>query len=216
MKSRRPDGRMGSTLFVIALVGVLIASPETAAAQFGIAAGANFENLGDLDATMSDASFDRATGYHVGLFFNLGAGSFAVQPGVFLRDFGDVTLVDDARSRSFSMTSIEVPVDLRWHPLSGVPASPFLMAGPVVGFATTTDEAVEDALTELTLSSNVGVGVEIGLSNGGLALVPELRFTRSLTRFFEEGETIDIGGVDFTPVDVSRQSAVMLRLGVRF
>lgn len=216
MQSRSPESRTKSTLLVLAVVSAFIVSPETASAQFGIAAGANFEKLGDLDATMADASFDRSTGYHVGLFFNLGAGSFAVQPGVFLRDFGDVTLVDDARSRSFSMTAIEVPVDLRWHPLSGVPASPFLMAGPVVGFATTTDESVEDALTQLTLSANVGVGVEIGLSNGGFALVPELRLARSLTRFFEEGETIDIGGVDFTPVDASRHSAVMLRLGVRF
>ena len=213
-RAKRDSRTVLAIATLIALIPVTSAS--VASAQFGVAAGANFENLGDLDGDESRASFDRATGYHVGVFFNLGAGMFAVQPGIYLRDFGDVQLVEDARRRTFSMTAIEVPIDLRLHALRGAPLSPFIFAAPVVGFATTSDESFKDTMTDLTLSANIGGGVEIAAPGIGLVITPEIRFARSLTNYFEDGETFDIGGVDFTPTEVSRQSAVMLRLGVRF
>ncbi len=188
----------------------------TASAQFGIAAGANFEDLGDLTATDGRASFDQATGYHIGLFFNLGAGRFSVQPGAFMRDFGDVTIVEDGRFRTFSLTSVEIPVDIRMRLLPGRAVAPFVFAGPVVGFATTTDESIEDVLRDLTISANVGGGVEVDVPSAGITLIPEIRFARSVTQFFEEGTTFDIAGVDFTATEVSQQQAVMLRLGLRF
>jgi hypothetical protein len=195
---------------------ITLASAPVARAQFGVAVGANFENLGDLDSDETRASFDRATGYHIGVFFNLGAGMFAVQPGIYFRDFGDVELVEDARSRTFSMSVIEVPIDIRLHALRGAPISPFVFAAPVVGFATTSDESFGDAMTNLTLSANIGGGVEFAAPGLGVVITPEIRFARSLTPYFKDGETFDLAGVDFTLTEVSSQSAVMLRLGLRF
>lgn len=211
-----PVSRAGSRGIATVLLTATLcfASASVANAQFGVAAGANFENLGDLDSGDAEASFARATGYHVGVFFNLGAGMFAVQPGVYLRDFGDVELQDESGARMFSMTAIEVPIDLRLHALRGGPVSPFVFVAPVVGFATTSDEGFKDALSDLTLTANIGGGVEIAA--GGVALTPEIRFARSLTPYFEDGETFDLAGADFTMTDVSSQRAVMLRLGIRF
>lgn len=205
------------TLAGVALIVVasFVLAPS-ANAQFGIAAGANFEDLGDLTASDGRASFDQATGYHIGLFFNLGAGRFSVQPGVFMRDFGDVTIVEEGRFRTFSLTSIEIPVDIRIRLLPGRAVAPFVFAGPVVGFATTTDDSFEDVLRDLTISANVGGGIEIDVPSAGITLIPEVRFARSVTRFFEEGTAFDIAGVDFTATEVSAQQAVMLRLGLRF
>lgn len=211
--SKRHGTRLGCAVFAIAASLLCVPASQ---AQFGIAAGANFEDLGDLDATDSRASFDRATGYHVGIFFTLGAGRAAIQPGVFMRDFGDVRLVEDGRFRTLSMTSIEVPVDVRLRIIQTSGFAPFVSFGPVVGFTTTTDDGFEDAIRELTVSANVGGGFELGLPASGFTLVPEIRFARSITRYFEEGETFDIGGLQFTPVEVSPQQAVMLRLGIRF
>ncbi len=199
------------------LTATLMAVPANdAVAQFGVAAGANFEDLGDLDALDARATFDRATGYHVGLFFNLGAGRVSVQPGVYFRDFGEVKLVEDGRFRELALTSIEVPVDVRIKLVQASALAPYVFAGPVVGFSSTTDDSFQDALRELNVSANIGGGVELSLPGSDVAVIPEIRFARSITRFFRDGETFDIAGADFTPVEVSPQNAVMLRVGLRF
>src|SRR5690606_2378442 len=104
----------------------------------------------------------------------------------------------------------------RLHVARGAPLSPFVFVAPVVGFATTSDEGFKDALTDLTLSANIGGGVEIAAPGIGVVLTPEIRFARSLTPYFEDGETFDFAGADFTLSEASAQRAVMLRLGVRF
>jgi hypothetical protein len=109
---------------------------------------------------------------------------------------------------------VQVDLRIRLFELGGF--SPVVLGGPVVGFATTTDESFQDALRELTVSANVGGGLEIDLPGIGMTLVPEVRYARSITRFFEDGQTFDIAGVDFTPIEVSSQDAVMLRVGLRF
>jgi len=63
---------------VLILVLMVCSAPRESHAQLGVAAGLNFDRLSDIDAGSRSATFDNATGYHVGVFYDLGLGP----PGV--------------------------------------------------------------------------------------------------------------------------------------
>lgn len=183
-------------------------------AQVGIAAGLNFEELGDIKATDRRATVDNSTGYHVGIFFDLGAGPVSLRPGVFYRDLGEIVVSDGAQTSSFNLSMVEVPVDLRLQVLPSPVVAPYLFAGPVVSFASSPDDNFNDAVRNLLLSANAGGGLNISL--GSITLSPEIRFGFSVSRWLEEGRTITVGGAEIVSEEVSRENAVMLRLGVSF
>lgn len=196
-----------------ALLIAIIVSPE-ANGQVGIAAGLNFEKLGDIKATDRQATFDNSTGYHVGLFFDLGAGPVSLRPGIYYRDMGDVTLTDGLQSSTFDMSLIEVPFDIRVNVIPSPVVSPYLFGGPVVAFASSSDQDFNDAVRNLLLSANAGVGVNVSL--GSVTLSPELRFGFTVNRWLEEDRMITVGSATIVADDIERQSAVMLRLGIAF
>ncbi len=199
---------------LILLAAPLSFSARSASAQVGIAAGLNFERLGDIKANSRSATFDNSTGYHVGVYFDLGAGPVSLRLGVFYRDMGDMVLTEGVRESQFDLSMVEVPIDIRFKFFPAPLVSPYLLAGPVVAFATSSDDAFNDAVRNLLLSANAGAGIEISL--GSVTLAPELRFGFSVNRWLEEGRVIEVGGAEISSDDVSRQSAVMLRLGVGF
>ena len=200
--------RIVGTLALMSMAG---AGP-TAAQGLGIAVGANFAELSDIDTGDREATFDNASGWHAHVWYDLALGPVALRPGVRYMDAGglfeDATVegegpaVDD---ETFSL--IEVPIDLRLR--LGLPlVSPYLVGGPVLRFPSSSDG--EDRFESFNLAGGAGVGVELGL--GGITIYPELKYTFGITRFTKE--SYEVGGVTITPDEDQRLNAVMLSVGI--
>lgn len=205
--------RIINTISVVAAVCALATGGEKAAAQgFGIAVGANFAELGDIQTADREATFDNATGWHAQAWFDLPLGPVALRPGIRYMDAGslfeDATVEGQAPAaddETFSL--IEIPVDVRFR--LGLPLiSPYLMAGPVLRFPS--DSGSDGRFESFNLAGGAGVGVELGL--GGLTLYPELKYTFGITRFTKE--SYQIGGVTVTPDEDQRLNSVMLSVGI--
>ena len=204
-----------STLYrrsVSVLALLLLVSAPAAHAQLGLAAGLNFDRLGDISTQSGSATFDNATGYHFGVFFDLGAAPIAVRPGVFVRNAGDVEWDVTGVTRSFDLTLIEVPVDVRVPVLQAPLVRPYLLGGPVFSFPRSDDDDAQESLEDLLISGSVGVGVEVTLPGIGVTLFPELRYAFGISKFVKD--SFSVGGVDFNVEDHTRLNTVMLRVGV--
>ncbi len=181
-----------------------------AASQVGVSGGLNFADLDDIDAGDHHATFDRATGWHLQLWFDLPLGPVTIRPGIRYTDMGE--LLDGATVDSLPAFSIdesaqllEIPIDVRFR--FGPPSlRPYFMLGPVLRFPAGEDERFRS----FSLAGGAGGGVELGL--GGLRLYPELKYTFGITRFTED--TYEIGGITLTPDDDQRLNAIMLSIGI--
>jgi hypothetical protein len=194
------------------LAFVMAAMVPAARAQLGVAAGLNFDRLGDISTQSGATNFDNATGYHFGVFFDLGALPIAVRPGVFIRKAGDVDWNVTGVVESFDLTLIEVPIDVRIPLLQAPLLKPYILGGPVVSFPRSNRDEIQDSFEDFLLSGSIGVGVEVKVPAIGLRLYPEVRYAFGVSRFMKDSFTI--GGVNFDAEDSSRLSVVMVRLGV--
>ena len=198
------------TLFFLLLASVTI-SRDAQAQGLGISAGANFNQLSDIETSSGEATFDNATGWHLHLWFDVPVGPVAVRPGLRYMNLGEVfadasvssldTSVDDV------VTMLEVPIDVRLR--LGLPMiTPYVMAGPVLRFPAGGDD--DSRLESFSLAGGAGIGVELGL--GGIRLFPELKYTFGITRFTQD--SYEIGDVTITPDEDQRLNAVMLSVGI--
>ncbi len=177
-----------------------------------MAAGLNFDRLGDISTQSGATNFDNATGYHFGVFFDLGALPIAVRPGIFIRKAGDVDWNVTGVVQSFDLTLIEVPIDVRIPLLQAPLLKPYILGGPVVSFPRSNRDEIQDSFEDFLLSGSIGFGVEVKVPAIGLRLYPEVRYAFGVSRFMKDSFTI--GGVNFDAEDSTRLSAVMVRLGV--
>lgn len=192
-----------------------LAAAQPAQAQLGVAAGLNFNSMGDIDfgtdVADAEATYENSTGFHFGLFYDLAVGPLAVRPGVFYRQAGKyegVAALEDEVS-AFDLSLIEIPLDLRFR-LAALPLiKPYLLGGPVL-MLPQGEGNFDEALNDISFAGNVGAGVEVSL--GGIRLMPEIRYSFGVSNFVKEDPTI--GGVDFQASDGERLSAVMLRLNI--
>lgn len=196
-------------LSLLALLLAHAVSPQTASAQLGVAVGGNFNELSDIDS----ATFDNATGFHVGVFYDLGVGPVALRPGLFYMDAGDFDANGDGLSQSFDLQFIEVPIDVRFNVLTAPIVRPYVLAGPVLRFAQTSDDRFKDSLKEISYAANVGFGIEIGPPVGGFTLYPEIRYAFGVSSITNDNEFL---GASFTADEDQQFNAFMLRLGVSF
>lgn len=204
-------------VLAVAVVVLTTAGVQPSHAQFGVAIGLNFDSITDIDTGSREATFDNATGFHVGVFYDLAAGPLAIRPGLFYRQVPgvDVDISGDGGilTESFDMSLIEVPIDLRFR--FAMPfVRPYALAGPVFGFASTSDDDFSDALQDLTVAANIGLGVEVSLPGFSPTLYPEIRYSFGISRFLSEEYTI--GGTTVTAEDAQRLNTFMLRLGITF
>jgi len=201
----------------IAVPGLLFAAllalgtSQPAQAQgLGVAAGLNFNQLDDLEVGSGSATYDNATGYHVGLFLDLGGGPLAFRPGVFYHQLGRY---DFPAGERIDLSAIEVPLDVRLSLGTGGVLRPYVLGAPVLTFPRT--DAFEEAVKDMTLTADLGVGFELGAPGTGLRFMPELRYSIGVTDYLSEG--FQIGDVTVTPADSDRRvSRIMLRLNVMF
>lgn len=202
----------------IAMLGLIVAALSVPAqAQVGVAVGLNFDSITDIDTGDREATFDNASGYHIGLFYDLAVGPVAIRPGIFYRRVQDVRVdIEDAGStiaESFDLSMVEIPVDVRIRMALPI-VKPYFLAGPVIGFASTGDDDFKDAVEDLTVAANIGIGVELNLPGFTPVLYPEIRYSFGVSRFMKED--LEIGDISFAAADSQRLNTFMLRLGVRF
>lgn len=200
------------TLFALILLG----SAVPAHAQLGIAGGLNFESGSDIEVSTADnATFDNATGYHVGVVYDLGLGPVSLRPGLIYRRVGTFQFSGSAfpggESR-YDVSAWEVPLDLRFSLLPSV-IRPYLLGGPMVTFPQG-EEEFDDAVDELSFSLNIGAGVEIAVPGSPFVFQPELRYEFGATDYISDD--FEIGDAEFHPQESPRFSALGLRLHVLF
>jgi hypothetical protein len=191
-------------MFAALAVGLAMAQPT--AAQLGIGAGLNYNDLDDID--VGGVSVDNSTGFHFGAFVNIGSGTLSLRPGVFYHRIGTYDLPSQD---ALELSAVEVPLDLRLTIAPSGILDAYLLAAPVVTFPRCKefDQAVED----WQLTADVGVGLDIAVPGLGVSLQPELRYSMGVTNYFSDNFTI--GGVTVMPDDSERRvSKFMLRLNV--
>lgn len=191
----------------------LTVAVRPAAAQIGLAAGLNFENFSDIEVGSAEAAVDGSTGFHVGVFYDASVGPLAIRPGVFYRKTGELGFDS---GEGFDLSLIEIPIDLRFNfgpPL--VPIKPYVLAGPVFGIPSTDNDDFKDAVTEFTVSGNVGFGLQVNLVGTGIKLFPEIRYQFGLSDYIDSTE-FQVGGVGLTTEDNNNEnlSSFMIRLGI--
>lgn len=198
-----------AVLLVLAQTG-----PAHAQGGLGVTAGLNFNALSDIEANNREATFDNASGWHVGLWFDLPLGPVSIRPGIRYMDAGRVFQTDDEDVfdvpgfDEFDVTLVEIPIDVRFR--FGTPLiSPYVMAGPVLRFPSGGDEN-DDRLESFSYAGSLGVGVEVGLA--GLSVFPELKYTFGISRF--TSEEFEIGGTTIIPDDDGQLNTIMLSVGI--
>jgi len=199
------------TLLFLLFISTLF--PGSASAQIGVAAGLNFESLSDIEAFNVKTTFDNASGYHVGVFYDLALGVAGIRVGAFYLDLGEFDAGDSVQEdlQKVDMTMIDFPVDVRVNLTSSPVVSPYVLAGPVFSLPSSGNDVFDGALESLFISGNVGIGVALDL--GGIRLLPEFRYAVGISRLVKDGA--QIGGVDLVANDTKVNTA-MLRLGIVF
>jgi hypothetical protein len=212
--SHRP--RLRPLLVACALaLGLVAAAPRAAHAQFGVAGGLNFASLGDISTNNLDANFENSTAYHVGIFYDASFGPLAVRPGVFFKRVGQYEISDPSLpgTESFNVSSIEIPIDVRYTLLPVPVVSPYVLAAPVFAIPRGEDE-FGDALNDVALSADVGLGTEISLPGVPVTPLIELRYSFGISSYV--GEDFEVGDTSINVDDSERLNAFMLRVGVKF
>lgn len=195
---------LGSTLAVAAT----LTSALPAQAQLGIGAGLNFSDFEDIDSSSGSATLDASTGYHFGLFVNLGSGALSLRPGVYYHRLGTY---DFPSGDELDLAAIEVPVDVRLTLMPEGPVRPFVLAGPVLTFPRSGD--FDAAVEDMSLSADIGAGLELRMAS--ISLMPELRYSMGVTNYFSD--QFEVGSVTVTPTDGERRiGKLMIRLNVMF
>lgn len=194
--------------------------PANGQMQFGVAAGVNWSDLGNVDIGSITAVYESQQGWHAGVFLDVKLLVIGLRPGFYYVNAGPLlkgglsgeeeTPVDELTS--FDHTYVSVPLDLKFG-LPLVLLEPYMFVGPEFKFNTVSESAGElaDQLESTVIAGNAGLGVAVKL--GGIKLIPELRFGFDLSSLF--GDTITIGGEEIH-VDTHAASTVVARLGVGF
>lgn len=205
------QGTIRMKRFLLALFFIAAISSSHSVAQFGIAAGMNFETMSDISGSR-EATFENVTGYHAGMFYDFGLGAVGLKVGAYLRDLSNVEMNRSGFIDSFDIVLIDVPVDLRFNLTATPVIRPYILAGPVFSFPSSTNEEYDKALEKVNVSGNVGGGFAIDIA--GVTLFPEIRYVIGVTRFLKD--KFEIGGFEFDANEAQRQNSVMLRLGIGF
>ena len=202
-----------SALFALLLLG-LVAAP--AQAQFGIAAGANFDSVSDIQDTGSAQDVQNtSTGYHIGAVYDLSLGPVSLRPGLFYRKIGsyDFSGVPNSEVGDLDITAFEVPVDIRVTVLPFPLVSPYVVGGPNVFLPQSSEEDFDDDFEDVSFTFNIGVGADVSLPGVGVTLQPEFRYEFGASDYIDDD--FEVAGSDFSPSE-RELSAYALRLNVLF
>jgi Outer membrane protein beta-barrel domain len=195
----------------VAAYALVPGGSQVARAQLGVAAGLNFDSISDVKIGSSKATFDNASGYHVGVFYDLGFGPAAFRFGLFYRDAGTLVASVPGLSGDFDLSLIEIPVDLRLNLTATPIVRPYFSVGPVFSFPSSGNNNFDRNLENMSVSMNVGLGLSMHLM--GIEIFPEARYNVGISSFMKD--KLSIGGITVQADETQRLNTVMLRLGVR-
>jgi hypothetical protein len=179
-------------------------APRNAHAQIGILVGANFSTLADFSGGATLETFSAASGYHVGLFAQLG-GAIALRPAVVYLNAGSMFDGASFSTQSFDMSYLAIPVDLK---LSLIPAV-YIFGGPEFQLLLSADAQAdfEDDLKSWVTHGGAGLGIQLG------PLHVEGRYVFGLSSITPDSYTV--GGLTFTGAE-QVSNAFRLTAGFKF
>ena len=194
-----PMVRLLSLALLVALAAPASQAQIIPSIDFGVAGGVNFASLSD--ATNFD--IDNSTGYHVGIYGDVGVLFASARIGVYYVSAGDIALTDGTTAGDdTSYDFVAVPLDFQIKT-----PTPFFQAyalvGPELRFAV---DGLDTFNTDAsTLAGNVGLGVRGGLPLIGPSGFLELRYGRDFSGIRDDrtGEDADV-----------KVHLVQIRLGV--
>jgi len=167
--------------------------------KFGATGGVNFGSLSDAFGQ----ELDSATGYHVGVFVDVGFGPLAARASVLYVRAGGIRIafIDVIETAEVTVSFIAVPVDFKFRFPSPV-VKPYAFLGPEARFATGN---LADSNDPLAFALNVGIGAELDAFIG-TSMFAELRYG------------LDITGL--APADQAEQdfrvNVLYIRIGIGF
>ena len=193
----------------LAAAALLALAAPAAHAQLGIAVGANFDSISDVDRENGvEGAYKSATGYHIGVTYSLSLGPVGLRPGLF---YSDISAFEPEAGTSnlerVNLDLIEVPIDVTLGVGAFPLARPYVLAGPVFRFAQTSDDDAAYKKEDFTVAAAAGAGVEVNAL--GFRPYAEVRYQFGLQNFASEIRGIPTEGG-------GRVNSFMVRLGLTF
>jgi len=119
---------------LVAAVAIMSSSVAVAQVSYGIKTGVNLTKT-SYDGYPSQFKKSNFTSFFLTAYADLELGkNFSLQPGVSLQGKGDRYTLDGDKAATWSVMSIEVPVNVLYYIPTGTTGSVFVGAGPYVGF----------------------------------------------------------------------------------
>ena len=187
---------------LLALAAPASQAPIIPSLDLGVAGGANF-------ATLSDAGsldLDNSTGYHIGIYADVGVLFASARTGVYYVRAGDIRQDATTPNGDFDTSFDYVAVPLDFQIKTPTPIfQAYALIGPELRFPV---DGLDTFETEnVQYAGNVGLGVRGGLPLIGPSGYLELRYGRDFSGLRDNDQTLS--GDDDVKVHL-----VMLRLGV--
>ncbi len=194
---------------IFALVGISAFAQKDSG--FGIKAGLNYSQNGDLIASVGDAAenivqgSDGKVGYHLGVFGKLELARIYVRPELVYTKTSSSYDVNGASSK-YDISKLDVPVLLGvkvigpLHVFAG-PAFQYILKNDLENFS------INDAENDFSVGLQIGAGVNLGKL--GLDVRYERGFSENEAQFVGDNVTDISGRVD------SRPSQVIFALSVK-
>lgn len=197
------------------IVATLTVVPETAFGQLGVTAGFNFEQTEDIrmaaEARNKEAVLNNATGYHVGVLWQMGSGAWSLRPAVIFRQMG--TYEFSELQENFEVQMIEVPLNIRARLVDAGIFHPYVLAGPKASFPRSEGD-FSSATESIAISGNVGGGLGIRAGWLPVSIEAELDYAFGVTDWVKSDFTV--GGQTFDPQDQPQLSALSVRVNLLF
>ncbi|WP_420455376.1 outer membrane beta-barrel protein [Rubrivirga sp.] len=166
--------------------------------DLGVAGGVNFASLSDAQTL----DLDNSTGYHIGLYADVGVLFASVRTGVYYVRAGDIRADAQTPNDNFdtSFDYVAVPVDFQIKTPTPI-FQAYALIGPELRFPV---DGLDTFETEnVQYAGNVGLGVRGGLPLIGPSGYLELRYGRDLSGLRSDADDDDV-----------KVHLVMIRLGV--
>lgn len=219
-----------SLVTVLLAAACLFGTADTTSAQgIGVVGGLNYTSVDDVNYEDAQATFKSRSGYHLGLYLNLGLGPVEVRPGIrYLKagpiyegigealegENGDAVdgLPGEIRD-DFNVNFVTVPVDAVLN-LPFPLVNPYVFAGPEFRLqqASNAPDILDDELNDWSYIGNFGVGASISLPGTGVTLRPEIRYSFGVSDLIDK--QIEIGDRTITATDQRRSESFFISLGI--
>ncbi|CAN5581738.1 hypothetical protein BH23BAC4_BH23BAC4_06680 [soil metagenome] len=148
--------------------------------KFGVSGGLNFASLGDA----ASADLSASTGFHLGLYAEMGLGPVSLRPGLFFIRAGDIEVPTLTGTEERNINFVTVPIDFKFS--AGLPiVSPYVLVGPEVRFPLG-DFTTEEGTRQVNVALNAGAGLAFRTPIVGPQGFIEVRYAGDITGLVDE------------------------------